>query len=98
MVPIVRDADAKGLAEIAADVKQLAAKVGVVHGKAWRAVQRSSTHLSKAQYLHKTVHVLLGVSHYYLHWRKYTADAKVHTNTSHSAVHIVAVVPSKQAI
>lgn len=28
MVPIVRDADAKGLAEIAAEVKALAAKVG----------------------------------------------------------------------
>ena len=28
MVPVVRDADTKGLAQIAAEVKQLAAKVG----------------------------------------------------------------------
>ncbi len=33
MVPIVRDADQKGLAQIAGEVKQLAAKVGVPGGR-----------------------------------------------------------------
>ncbi len=40
MVPVVRDADIKGLAQIAAEVKQLAAKVGatsLVLGSRWVA-------------------------------------------------------------